>query len=162
MLRRNRNILARVSDAARKQFGLDLKGAHGISHWERVRQNGHLVAKSTGINPLIVDLFAFLHDSCREDDGHDHGHGERAATFTKSLRGSVFQLEDDEFLSLFEAIRDHELGYTTGDLIKQTCWDADRLDLGRVGIRPNPKYLCTPMAKRPETIAQAMRRSKSL
>ena len=33
------------------------------------------------------------------------------------------------------------------DITVQTCWDADRLDLGRVGIRPHPKYLCTAVAK---------------
>ena len=27
------------------------------------------------------------------------------------------------------------------------CLDADRLDLGRVGITPDPKYLSTPTAK---------------
>jgi uncharacterized protein len=36
-----------------------------------------------------------------------------------------------------------------------TCWDADRLDLGRVGIEPHPDYLCTAEARHPETIAAA-------
>jgi uncharacterized protein len=29
-----------------------------------------------------------------------------------------------------------------------TCWDADRLDIGRVGIVPNSKYLFSDEAKR--------------
>ena len=29
-----------------------------------------------------------------------------------------------------------------------TCWDADRLDLGRVGIIPDSKYLFNAEAKR--------------
>jgi uncharacterized protein len=37
----------------------------------------------------------------------------------------------------------------------QTCWDSDRLDLGRVGIMPHPSLLCTEVAKRPETIKWA-------
>ena len=37
----------------------------------------------------------------------------------------------------------------------ETCWDADRLDLGRVGITPHPSHLCTEAAKRPETIKWA-------
>ena len=41
----------------------------------------------------------------------------------------------------------------------QTCWDADRLDLGRVGIVPNPRYLCTPAAKSPAVIDWAHLRS---
>jgi uncharacterized protein len=27
------------------------------------------------------------------------------------------------------------------------CWDADRLDLGRVGIQPKPELLCTDTAR---------------
>jgi uncharacterized protein len=37
----------------------------------------------------------------------------------------------------------------------QTCWDADRLDLGRVGITPHPSRLCTEAARRPEMIRWA-------
>ncbi|MFM7531655.1 MAG: hypothetical protein ACKO5J_04035, partial [Rubrivivax sp.] len=49
----------------------------------------------------------------------------------------------------------HSSGLTEADVTVQTCWDADRLDLGRVGIRPSPRYLCTPAARQPETIARA-------
>ena len=41
----------------------------------------------------------------------------------------------------------------------QTCWDADRLDLGRVGIKPDARYLCTAEAANPEMIAWAYERS---
>tara|TARA_B100000315_G_scaffold79959_1_gene73252 strand:- start:616 stop:768 length:153 start_codon:yes stop_codon:yes gene_type:complete len=34
------------------------------------------------------------------------------------------------------------------DITIATCWDADRLDLGRVGADPNPKYLFSDEAKR--------------
>ena len=37
----------------------------------------------------------------------------------------------------------------------QTCWDDDRLDLGRVGVTLHPNRLCTEAAKRPETIKWA-------
>jgi len=33
------------------------------------------------------------------------------------------------------------------DVTIQTCWDADRLDLGRVGIIPDPDRMCTGMGK---------------
>jgi hypothetical protein len=66
------------------------------------------------------------------------GHGERAALFIESLRGSLLHLKDEDFLLLYEAIRDHELGLTRGNVTVITCWDADRLDLGRVRTRPNP------------------------
>jgi uncharacterized protein len=40
-----------------------------------------------------------------------------------------------------------------------TCWDADRLDLGRVGIKPNPHRLCTAAARDPMMIEWAYKRS---
>jgi len=41
----------------------------------------------------------------------------------------------------------------------QTCFDADRLDLGRVGKMPKTKYLCTDAGKSQEIIAWAHQRS---
>jgi uncharacterized protein len=75
------------------------------------------------------------------------------------LRGTCIHLSDEEFALLFEAVRDHETGRTRGDITAMTCWDADRLDLGRVGIRPDPRYLCTELAKEKSTILWAYKRS---
>jgi uncharacterized protein len=36
------------------------------------------------------------------------------------------------------AFREHTSGYTDADITVQVCWDADSLELGRVGIPPNP------------------------
>lgn len=148
-----------VLQAAKEQFVLDRHGIHGPRHWHRVRENGQRVAKHSGANKLIVELFAFLHDCCRADDGGDPWHGERAAIFAESLRGKLIHLPDDEFQLLFVAIRDHSNGRTRGDITVLTCWDADRLDLGRVGSRPHPDYLCTDFAKEKATINWAYRRS---
>ncbi len=145
---------------AKQKFVMDLDGIHGVAHWQRVRENGLRIAEQSGANPLIVELFAFLHDCCREDDGTDPGHGERAAEFSLSLRGNVLHLSDADFALLHHAIRDHERGLTKGDITVQTCWDADRLDLGRVGIRPDPRYLCTAFAREEGTIQWALKRSE--
>jgi uncharacterized protein len=153
--------VAAVLHAAKQRFGLDLDGIHGLSHWERVRENGVRVAQHSGANLLIVELFAYLHDSCREDDGSDPEHGERAARFAGSLRGTVLQLADEDFALLHQAIRDHTLGLTQADVTVMACWDADRLDLGRVFIKPHASRLCTDYAKRTETIEWALRRSRA-
>jgi uncharacterized protein len=150
-----------VVRAAKGRFVLGLHGIHGVAHWQRVRENGLRIARHSGASPLIVELFAYLHDCCREDDGSDPGHGERAADFTRSLRGTLIHLGDEDFALLHEAIRDHEFGRTRGLVTILTCWDADRLDLGRVGMRPNPIYLCTEYARRRETIEWAYKRSRS-
>jgi uncharacterized protein len=151
--------IGQVLQAARERFALDPRGVHGIRHWTRVRENGHRLATHTGANKLVVELFAFLHDCCRENDGTDAGHGERAAEFAETLRGTLLHLSDADFALLFEAIRDHEVGRTRGDITVITCWDADRLDLGRVWKRPDPKYLCTEYARRKSTIEWAYQRS---
>jgi len=150
-----------VVRAAKQRFVLDLRGIHGVPHWQRVRENGLRLAKHSGANRLIVELFAYLHDCCREDDRSDPGHGERAADFTATLRGTLIHLSEDDFALLYEAIRDHELGLTRGDVTVRTCWDADRLDLGRVRRRPNPRYLCTEYARRKDTIEWAYKRSRT-
>ena len=41
----------------------------------------------------------------------------------------------------------------------QACWDADRLDLGRLGKTPIPDYLGTEFAREPEIIAWASNRA---
>ena len=41
-----------------------LGALHGIKHWDRVYENGQkLLTPDT--NPLVIGLFAYLHDSCR-------------------------------------------------------------------------------------------------
>jgi uncharacterized protein len=151
--------IGQVLMAAKRRLAIDLKGIHGIRHWTRVRENGHRLARHTGADKVVIELFAFLHDCCRESDRFDPGHGERAAEFADSLRGTLIHLSDESFAVLYEAIRDHEKGFTRADATAMTCWDADRLDLGRVRKRPDPKYLCTDIAKRRATIEWAYRRS---
>lgn len=144
----------------RDQFTLDWAGIHGAGHWARVRDNGLRIAEVTGAKPKVVELFAFLHDSKRMNDGYDPDHGARAALFARSLAGSAFELESHDLQLLQDACRGHSDGLTTGDITVLTCWDADRLDLGRVGIRPDPKRLCTPAARDPEILEWAYGRSR--
>ncbi len=98
---------------------------------------------------------AVLHDSRRINEVTDPEHGPRAAEFAAELRGSVFDLEDHEFQLRHRACEGHTHEPNHSDVIIQTCWDSDRLDLGRVGITPHPSGLCTEVAKRPETIKWA-------
>jgi len=43
----------------------------------------------------------------------------------------------------------------------QTCFDADRLDLERVGNPPEPELLCTTAARDQEMIAWALQNSRT-
>jgi uncharacterized protein len=120
---------------------------HGIAHWRRVERNGILLCTRTGADVAVVRLFALFHDSCRWDDGHDAGHGARGAEYAASLRGTAFSLSDEQFTLLHEACTWHTRGTHHADPTIGTCWDADRLDLGRIGVIPNPEYMSTAFGK---------------
>ncbi|MGL6074994.1 MAG: HD domain-containing protein [Fimbriiglobus sp.] len=128
-------------------YTLPVDGLHGLGHWARVQENGLHIAEDTGADPEIVRLFALFHDARRVNEVHDPGHGLRGGELARSLRGTLIHLDDDRFELLFEACRLHTDGHTTGDVTLLTCWDADRLDLGRVGILPDPKRLGTKAAR---------------
>lgn len=131
----------------RKNYRLDWHGIHGVAHWAKVRNIGLRLSKQTGANPKIVELFAFLHDSQRLDDGLDPEHGLRASHFAKKLLGKAYDLSSSEFELLKHACERHTHGDAFADITVMTCWDADRLDLGRVGIIPDPARLCTEAAR---------------
>ena len=134
------------------RYPLPLDGLHGVGHWARVLENGRRLVPETGADGRVVDLFAVLHDSRRETEGHDPDHGPRAAEFAAALRGTAFELDDAAFELLRRACAGHTHERTHPDATVRTCWDADRLDLGRCATVPHPDRLCTDAAKRPETI----------
>ena len=144
----------------RERFALDWRGIHGAPHWARVRHNGLVLAERTGASRRVVALFAFLHDARRRHDGRDPRHGERAGALIERLRGDgLVSVSDEEAGLLAFACRHHSEGLLEADVTVQTCWDADRLDLGRVGKRPDPARLCTPAARDRGLIERAFRRS---
>ncbi len=143
----------------RRHYALDWCGVHGAAHWARVRDNGLRLATTTGANRSVVELFALLHDSMRINDDADPMHGKRAADFAQSLYGTVITLEPDAFDLLLRACEGHTHRNSDENVTIATCWDADRLDLGRVGITPDPERLCTEAAKAPAMIQWAYARS---
>ena len=138
---------------------MDHNGFHGFDHWMRVLHNGRLLAAAERANLKVVELFCLLHDTQRLNEDDDPLHGHRAAQFAQTLRGQWFDLTDGEMDLLTKALAYHSDGYTQGDTTVQVCWDADRLDLGRVGLRPDPDRLCTNTAKSPFVLEEAYQRS---
>jgi len=135
---------------------------HGIDHWKRVERNGLYLAEQYGFSEkekFMVSLFAYFHDSQRINEGIDIRHGPRAGKLVLSL---VPLLEKeirrdalpDHNLNLADwhlvatACREHTHCKFTTDIFVEVCCDADRLDIGRVGIEVDAKYLFTAEAKR--------------
>lgn len=129
-----------------KQFALkdwELGDTHGLPHWQRVERNGILLA-TPEVNITVVRLFAYLHDKCRLDNGYDIDHGKRAAIMINEIRHTLLkELTDNEFDLLTKACELHTTTLRTGNSTIDTCFDADRLDLERVEIRPEAKRMAT-------------------
>ena len=125
------------------QFLLGRESLHGPAHWRRVERNGLLLATHTGADVTVVRLFAVFHDSRRENEGSDLEHGERGAKLAKKMRGKYFDLEDEAFERLIHACAWHTRQRHHTDPTIGTCYDADRLDLGRVAIIPSPEFMST-------------------
>ncbi len=150
-----RALLRTIEDSYR----LDYFGIHGVRHWGRVCANGVRLARVTGADRRVVTLFAFLHDSQRHNDDSDPDHGRRAAEFAIRCRGELFDCDDRQLRLLVVACAHHTDTRRHPDATIATCWDADRLDLGRVGIMPRPDRMCTKAARGREMIAWANARS---
>lgn len=122
---------------------------HGIVHWRQVEFNGLLMAPQLGADIEVVRLFAIFHDSKRMDDGYDETHGPRGAEFAKLCRErKLFQIDDARFEKLYHACKFHTTESHSGDATIDVCYDSDRLDLGRVGIYPDPDKLATEPGKK--------------
>ena len=149
---RARCITPELVATLRQTFLLEWQGLHGAAHWARVRRNGLALARWTGANCRVIEYFSFLHDVCRNSDGRDIDHGPRAACFAYTIRERFIHLDESEFSLLIAAIEGHTFQHDHEDVTVRTCWDADRLDLARVGITPDPARLCTSAARNPDTI----------
>ena len=122
---------------------------HGELHWRTVGANGLWIAESLGdADTHLIFLFALLHDSMRENDGTDPQHGPRAAAFAGQLHDEgLLRISSTQREILQYACAEHTNGLVSGDPTIAACWDADRLDLPRVGVTPNPERFSTDIAR---------------
>jgi len=148
-LRLNKRFSA-VLAAAKKVFVLNQAGTlHGPGHWEQVERNAVKLAKRTpGCDLEVARLFAILHDCRRQNEGSDGMHGERAADFAQDLHDKgMLDIDLEQLAKLKYAMQFHNAGMVNHDPTIGVCWDADRLDLPRVGTRPVAEMLCTQAGK---------------
>jgi len=142
-------------DEVQRQAPLVASADHGDHHWRLVAWVGaELLEEIGGGDPVVVLLFALFHDSQRESEYNDPEHAPRGAALANRLlneRGLDMATIDkvDVACSL------HTEADPTTDLTLGICWDSDRLNLWRVGIEPNPAYLSTSAARKPQRIGWA-------
>ena len=152
-LKKEKEVFEKVAEMAGSQFKLGEDSHHGIQHWQTVKRIGLRLAAGTDADWRVITLFAALHDAKRESDGNDSDHGKRAAEYALELhQQGLLPVEDKQLEQLVYACRHHADRHAkSDDLTIQTCWDADRLDLYRLGEIPDEKYLYTPEAKKQST-----------
>lgn len=154
------DLAVRVTPWARMESRL-----HGPEHWSRVAAYGAALGEATGLAAGArrgVQIFAWTHDLARVTDGNDPEHGERGAILFRELAPTVFpRLGARERAWIEAAIRLHNKGMTAVDAVDTgvielpgeprrpliafvgCCWDADRLDLLRLGMTPRPERMST-------------------
>ena len=121
-----------------------LGGVHGLAHAKRVECLALMLAKTTNADVDVLIWFAYVHDCRRKDDGIDYSHGPEAAEYVNVIRHTYLkELDDNQITLLKTACRLHTSTHRTGESTIDTCFDADRLDLPRVGIATDPKRMAT-------------------
>ena len=113
---------------------------HGFKHWRTVEKNGLYLSQFNDGDPAVISHFAYFHDSMRVNDQRDDGHGTRGGQYALDNRESL-ELDDDQLNLLYEACAGHTGGRNPSNDTVACCWEADRLDLRRVGIKPDQKWL---------------------
>ena len=127
---------------------------HGLTHWRRVERNGVFLAEHNFVDVDLVRLFALFHDCQRLNDDSDLQHGPRAAAFIEKVNPDLLRLESKELEILMTACYHHTNSQNTDIPYFACCWDADRLDIGRAGLKPEVKFFSTKIARKIVTSGQ--------
>lgn len=139
---------------------------HGVAHWARVHRFGaHLVRRMELPQSYreCVSVFAWTHDLARHDDSGGREHAIAGARYLDKVIPVAFPALTPSQVSIIRtAIYYHSHGYAADEAqyngwfdglegersqILDTmacCWDADRLDLLRLEIEPDPYRMSTP------------------
>jgi uncharacterized protein len=141
--------LQAVLDAVRILSPSSRSPFHGEDHWRRVATHGLDLAAEVGADPLLVVLFAIFHDSMRFTEQRDDGHGRRGGFLACCLNNELIGLADDRLDLLDLACAGHTDGSMSDDPTIGACWDADRLDLCRLGRAIDPGAMSTAPGRTP-------------
>lgn len=125
------------------------KSVHNNWHWEKVESHTRKLCDLTpDADWAVCQAFAWIHDSQRINDNDDPDHGKRASIYAKKLHSQgKIDLTSSQLNLLCEACDHHTNGQLSDDSTIAVCWDADRLDLSRVSMIPDPKFLSLQASK---------------
>jgi uncharacterized protein len=95
-----------------------------------------LAPQVEGCDAELVLLFALFHDSQRFSEFHDPEHGLRGGPLAREMSADL-PLDEPRLARLVNACARHDKGEIADDPTTGVCWDADRLNLWRVGYTPD-------------------------
>lgn len=125
--------VGRVEAWVRGLLDADSRPAHGWLHTDRVRCNVLILARSEGVDPVLAELAALLHDVGRTQPGPEDEHGARSAAMAEPLLADL-PLTASERESVLQAVRWHN-SKRRDTLLLRILRDADMLDgLGALGL----------------------------
>ena len=130
---------------------------HGITHWRNVEAFGLMLADEyPSADTDVIRWFAYLHDCRRGTERPFEEHGRLTAAFISGIRKTFLKdLTDAQIKTLKLACKHHTTKRRTKNLTADICLDAYRLDLNRVGIKPDPKRMATEAGARFAQMSEA-------
>ena len=119
-------------DKLQKDSKLFHSPIHGFKHWRTVEKNGLYLSNFNDGDPKLISYFAYFHDCMRVNEHIDNGHGYRGGRYAM-LNKELLGLSDEDLRILYRACAGHTGGVNPSCDTIACCWDADRLDIRRVG-----------------------------
>ncbi|KPK51654.1 MAG: hypothetical protein AMS22_10545 [Thiotrichales bacterium SG8_50] len=156
---------------------------HGPAHWARVHRFGQALSEHLDLSrdgTQCVAVFAWTHDLARIDDGGGNQHAHDGASLLDPAWATVFpDLSVEQVELVRTAVRYHSdgltaeaayyhgyfdhLGHDDDEVIAiiGCCWDADRLDLLRLGAQPKTRYMSTDGWRKVLPLAERLHQGRS-
>src|SRR5689334_2687085 len=136
-------------DRCREGATLIDSSVHGERHWRAVARAAVEIRRADPApDGTVLFLFAALHDARRELETRDPEHGPRAARLAEQLRADgVFVVDDERMAKLVEACELHDTGVVSDDPTIGACYDADRVNLTRLGFTIDHALLSRPVTR---------------
>jgi uncharacterized protein len=126
-------VLATIETWVREKLEVGNSVAHGWLHTDRVRHHIRTLAPAEGVDLLLAELAALLHDVGRTQPGPEDEHGARSAALAEPLLAGL-PLSEGDREAVLHAVRWHNSQRADTALLR-VLRDADMLDgLGAVGI----------------------------
>ena len=112
---------------------------HGFKHWRTVEKNGLYLSQFNNGAPLVISHFAYFHDCMRVNEQRVDSHGIRGGKYALKNK-DMLELTDEQLHTLYRACAGHTGGRNPSCDTIACWWEADRLDIRRVGIVPDLQW----------------------